>query len=309
MARVYRIEKAEDRDLFAGASCAFGVFDGVHIGHRFLLRQAQETAQARGIRSVAITFDIDPDERFHAHRLKKLLSNEDRIAMLAASGVDAVAILPFTPEFSSSAPGEFLATTFSGHAPACLHVGNDFRFGKKAAGTVADLERWGHEANVRICAHDLVSADGRPITATRIRLLLADGKVREAAELLSYPYTLHDRVVAGRGEGADMGFATANLVVEPMRRVLGEGVYGAYAVVDGIRHRAAVSVGVSPTFGGATDAYSEVHILDFAEDIYHQDIYVEFVEWLRPMMEFASVDELVATVMGNIQWVRDNLEL
>ena len=307
MAEVFRIEDPRDRDVFAGSSCAFGVFDGVHSGHRFLLGEACKTAAQCGGRSIALTFDIDPDERFHAQRLKKLLSNEDRIAMLAESGVDAVVILPFTPEFSSRSPEEFLSNTFGEFAPAYLHVGSDFRFGKKAAGTVAELRAWAQRSGTHICAHDLVSADGAPITATRIRLLLADGKVREAAELLTYPYTLHDRVVAGRGEGRDMGFRTANLVIDPMRRVLGEGVYGGYAIVDGVRYRAAVSVGVSPTFAGETDSYSEVHILDFEGDIYDQDIYVEFVEWLRPMMEFPTVEELIATVMSNIQWVRDNL--
>ncbi len=307
MADIVLIEDGSKRDLFLGSSCAFGVFDGVHIGHRFLIDQARRTAKESGGRSIALTFDIDPDELFHAERLKKLLSNEDRMQMLADTGVDVVAILPFTPKFAGESPEEFLASTFGDFPPAYLHVGSDLRFGKRASGTVEDLMQWAKGCGARICAHDLVSSDGAPITSTRIRLLLADGKVREAAELLTYPYTLHDRVVSGRGEGRDMGFRTANLVVEPMRRVLGEGVFGAYAIVDGLRYRAAVSVGVSPTFKGETDSYIEVHILDFEGDIYNQDIYVQFVEWLRPMMEFPTVDELISTVMSNIQWVRENL--
>lgn len=308
MGRVYRIDDDSfDRSLLAGSSCAFGVFDGVHRGHRFLLNAACETARESGGTSIALTFDIDPDERFHADRLKKLLSNADRIEMLSRTGVDAVVILPFTPEFSAESPEEFLDKTFGGCTPAYLHVGSDFRFGKRAAGNVEVMKRWAEAAGTVVCAHDLVSADGAPVTATRIRALLGEGKVREAADLLTYPYTLHDRVRAGRGEGADMGFRTANLVVEPMRRTLAEGVYGGYAIVEGKKYRAAVSVGVSPTFKDETDAYSEVHILDFDDDIYDQDIYVQFVEWLRPMIQFDSVDELISTVMGNIQWVRDNL--
>lgn len=307
MAPIFKFDSESDRSLFKGASCAFGVFDGLHMGHRFLLDSACKTARESGGRSIALTFDIDPDERFHADRLKKLLSNDDRIAMLSQSGVDAVVVLPFTPEFSAESPEEFLAKTFGEFAPAFLHVGSDFRFGKRAAGNVDVLREWGRRSQTRICAHDLVSADGEPVTATRIRMLLAQGNVREAAKLLTYPYTLHDRVRSGRGEGADMGFRTANLVVEPMRRTLREGVYGGYAIVEGEKYRAAVSVGVSPTFKEETDSYSEVHILDFNEDIYNQEIYVQFVEWLRPMIQFDSVDELIATVKGNIQWVRDNL--
>lgn len=304
---VFKFDQPEARQVLACSSCAFGVFDGVHAGHRFLIESACADAGEHGLRSVALTFDIDPDERFHPERLKKLLSNQDRIAMLADSGVDAVIVLPFTDGFAANSPEAFLQAVFGGNVPASLHVGSDLRFGSKAAGDVPFLREWGSANGMRVCAYDLFQMDGQPVTSTRIRHLLAEGAVDQASELLTYPYTLHDRVVAGRGEGRDMGFKTANLIVEPMRRILREGVYGAYAIVDGVRYKAAVSVGVSPTFKDQTEAYSEVHILDFEEDIYGQDIKVEFVAWLRPMITFDSVDELIATVMGNIAWVRDNL--
>ena len=169
------------------------------------------------------------------------------------------------------------------------------------------LSEWGRDNGMAVHACDLYEFKGAPVTATRIRLDLGRGDVEEAALLLGYPYTLRDTVVAGRGEGRDMGFRTANLVVEPARRVLREGVYAGYALVDGVRYKAAISVGVSPTFSGQTDAYSEVHILDFEGDIYDEPISVQFVAWLRPMIEFGTVDELIETVMGNIAWVRDNL--
>lgn len=292
--------------MLAGASCAFGVFDGVHKGHQFLIGEAKRTACETGGLSVALTFDIDPDERFHANRLKKLMSNEQRIAALAATGVDAVVVLPFTSEFAAQPPLEFLQSTFSGYAPAALHVGCDFRFGAKAAGQVADLQTWAEQCGARICAHDLKSADGKPITATRIRTLLAEGKCAEACELLGHPYVFEGTVEAGRGEGADMGFATANLVLPSMMQTLGEAVYAAYVTVDGVRYKAAMSVGVAPTFEGST-ATCEVHILDFSGEIYGDRIAVEPVAYLRPMMKFPSVEELIATVKGNIAWVREHL--
>lgn len=307
MAQIFKVDSDFDFNLLEGSSCAFGVFDGVHVGHRYLIDQAIATAHESGGVSIALTFDIDPDERFHPERLKKLLSNDDRISMIAAMGVDIVAVLPFTKKFSSKDPNDFLDSVFGGTVPSYLHVGSGFRFGSKASGTIEQLQDWSRTSGCSVCEHDLVFVDGAPVTATRIRLLLAEGNVREAARLLTYPYTLHDRVVAGRGEGRNMGFRTANLMVDPMLRVLSEGVYAAYALVDGRKYRAAVSVGVSPTFKGVTDSYSEVHILDFEGDIYDDEIRVQFVEWLRPMIEFSSVDELVATVMGNIEWVRANL--
>ncbi len=304
MAQLYKVNEQFDHSLFENSSCAFGVFDGVHKGHQYLLSCAQETAHETGGQSIALTFDIDPDEIFHPDRLRKLLSNERRIERLMASGVDAVVALPFTRDFAALSPTEFLAKTFNGHAPAHLHVGLDFHFGCKAAGSVSDLGEWGAEQGTHIDAHNLQSADGAPITATRIRKLLMAHDLDEATKLLGRRFSLVEQVRPGRGEGADMGFSTANLYIEPERRVLGEGVYAAYAIVDGVRYRAAVSMGVSPVFKDATDATCEVHILDFNKDIYGESIEVEFVEFLRPMIKFDSTEELIRTVMGNIEYCR-----
>jgi len=325
--RVYRVDQAFDAGIFQGASCAFGVFDGVHKGHRYLLNCARETAMGEGGSfegaakpsrlsskapgnsgvSLALTFDIDPDEKFHADRLKKLMTNEQRIAALADSGVDAVVVLPFTGEFSSQEPEEFLRTTFQGFDPYALHVGFDIRFGKKAAGTIDTLREWSRHSGTLVYAHDLESADGKPITATRIRLLLAEGRIEEAVELLGHPYTVSGSVERGRGDGGDFGFKTANLRFPSMLRTLGDGVYAAWAYVDGKRYKAAVSVGVAPTFADKATATMEPHILDFEGDLYGQTITLEFVHWLRPMMTFDSTEELIATVMSNIAWVRENL--
>lgn len=303
---LYIVDNTFDRGLFAGSSCAFGVFDGLHTGHRYLIDQAIDT-KAPGMRAIAITFDIDPDEVFHPNRLKKLMRNADRLAAIESSGVDDVVVFPFTEELFSKQPMEFLDSAFSNGAPAHLHVGEDFRFGARAAGTVETLREWGSGSGCQIHPHHLVSADGAPITATRIRLLLLDCKLDEATRLLGHPYALRETVHRGRGEGADFGFATANLQVKPHDRVLGEGVYAAYATVDGKRYKAAVSVGVSPTFEATSTADMEAHILDFEGDLVGQDVTIEFVKFLRPMIKFDSTEELIATVMGNIQWVRDNL--
>ena len=324
---VFTADETFDRSLFAGSSCAFGVFDGLHTGHQYLIDQAvaakgwaadekeravaakDQAAGARpaGARAIAITFDIDPDEVFHPDRLKKLMRNADRLEALAASGVDDVVVIPFDEQFYTKSPEEFLATAFTKGVPAHMHVGEDFRFGARAAGTVATLQEWGSRVGCRIHPHQLISADGVPITATRIRKLLLACQLDEANRLLGHPYSLRETVQPGRGDGAGFGFATANLQVKPHDRVLGEGVYAAYAIVDGVRFKAAVSVGISPTFEATSTANMEVHILDFSSDLGGQDIVVQFVKYLRPMIKFDSTDELIATVMGNIQWVRDNL--
>ena len=304
---LYRADETFDWSLFAGSSCAFGVFDGLHTGHQYLIGQAVETNDVPGGRSIVITFDIDPDEVFHPDRLKKLSRNADRLDALVHAGADDVVVLPFTPAFFGQPPEDFLANTFPQGAPAHLHIGEDFRFGAKAAGNVETLREWGARVGCQIHAHHLVSADGVPITATRIRLLLLDCKIKEANRLLGRPYSIRETVHKGRGDGADFGFATANLQVIEHDRVLGEGVYAAYATIDGTRFKAAVSVGVSPTFEATSTANMEVHILEFEGDLVDKPITVEFIEFLRPMIKFDSTEELIATVMGNIQWVRDNL--
>lgn len=307
MARIFSVDESFDHGFFAGTSCAFGVFDGVHRGHRFLIECARRTAYESNGRSVALTFDIDPDEMFHPQRLKKLMTNEERIEMLAKSGVNDVVVLPFTPEFAASTPTEFLERTFGGAVPAYLHVGTDFEFGAKAAGRVSDLEAWGAQGGTQVQAHDLASVGGAPITATRIRLLLGKGDITEANRLLGRPYFVSGTVQPGRGEGADMGFRTANLVIPDQLRALGDGVYAAWADFNGHRFKAAVNVGVAATFADRSTATCEVHLLDFHGDLYGKQITVEFLHWLRPMRKFDSIDELIATVESNIQWVRENL--
>lgn len=306
MAVVYKVGVDAPKDLFDGVVCAFGVFDGVHRGHRFLLDCARGQAESESAPLIALTFDIDPDERFHPDRLKKLMSNEDRIACLSKL-CDAVAVLPFTEKLSSSKPSAFLDATFLHGVPAAVHVGCDLRFGAKASGTVNDLRAWGAPHGMQVRAHELFEMDGAPITATRIRLLLEKGAIEAANGLLGRRYSLHGEVLAGRGEGADMGFRTANLIVPGMMRVLGDGVYAAYAYVRGIRYKAAVNVGIPATFADRSTATCEAHLLDFDGDLYGVDVKLEFCNWLRPMKKFDDVDELIATVMGNIEWVKENL--
>lgn len=292
--------------LFEGASCAFGVFDGVHRGHAYLLDQAKRAARNSGGRFIALTFDIDPDERFHADRLKKLMSNRQRIEFLGQRA-DIVAVLPFTERFAGLSPQAFLDATFSGSVPASVHVGSDLRFGCRASGTVDDLQLWGELHGMDVCVHDLLQVEGAPITSTRIRKLLETGCIDQANGLLGHPYTLEGMVRKGRGEGAGMGFRTANIIVPDLLRVLGDGVYAAYGIVDGKRYKAAVNVGVAATFADAATATVEAHLLDFDGDLYGSSIVLEFVHWLRPMRKFDDIDELIATVTGNIEWVRDNL--
>lgn len=289
---------------FSGASCAFGVFDGVHEGHRFVIERAIQDASARGARSIIITFDVDPSELFSPGAQDKLMTNEERIAALTALGASAVAVIPFDHTVAALSPQAFLDALFASGAPALLVVGEDFRFGHEASGTREDLEAWGATQDMRVDAVPLLELESSPVTSTRIRCLVRRGAVSEARELLGHPYGLTGDVVVGRQAGREMGICTANLSVGPTRIVPADGVYAAYAIVEGKRYKAAVSVGVPVTFDDATESTIEAHILDFDEDIYGKELTLEFMERLRPMVKFDSTQALVAQINEDIQRTR-----
>ncbi len=163
---------------------AFGVFDGIHRGHQWLISRAIQDAEARGTKSAVLTFDHDPDELFAPERLMKLMTNSECILELARTGVDIVAVLPFDYAFAAMSPEEFLAWAFGGGCPASLHVGEGFRFAANEAGTVADLERWDAPRGMQVYEHRLLRAGGARVSSTRIRHLIAEGRISRAQELL-----------------------------------------------------------------------------------------------------------------------------
>jgi len=285
--------------------CAIGVFDGLHQGHRFLISQTVTQARRLGLPAVVITFDRDPDEVFaKPGSLRKLLTNEDRIAFLAASGVDAVLVIPFERELSQLGPQEFLDAITTHGSPRGIHVGSDFRFGHKAAGTTADLRLWAEAHDCDVTPHDLLVSEGIPVTATRIRNALQGGDLALANRLLMRPHYLWAEVIKGRSAGKELGFPTANLLPEDHLVPPADGVYACAVIIDKKPYRAATSVGVPSTFKN-TSSTIEAHILDFDGDIYGQRVQVFFREFLRPMITFATIDELQKTVFHNIEQARE----
>ena len=284
--------------------CAIGVFDGFHQGHRFLVSETVTQARQLGLSAVVITFDRDPDEVFaRPGTLRKLLTNEDRIGFLAASGVDAVLVIPFERELSQLDPQQFLDVITAHGSPRGIHVGSDFRFGHKAAGTTADLMLWAAAHNCDVTPHDLLISEGAPVTATRIRNALQGGDLALANRLLMRPHYLWAEVIKGRSAGKELGFPTANLLLEDHLVPPADGVYACAVIIDKKPYRAATSVGVPSTFEN-TSSTIEAHILDFDGNVYGQRLQVFFMEFLRPMITFATIDELQKTVFHNIEQAR-----
>lgn len=288
---------------------AIGVFDGLHDGHKSLFAAAREDAEKRGVPLTVVTFEKDPDELFGKGAASfKLMGNQERLRALASSSHvganEVVAIV--TDEANLSLEAEaFLAKLADQIGVASVHVGADFRFGKKALGTIGDIERWCEEIGAACCPQALYEVDGQPVTATRIRSLLAEGNVDEACALGAC-YRVRGKVEHGRGEGTDMGFATANVAPSGETMLPREGVYGGFAFVGGRCYAAAINMGKAASFEEATSPI-EAHLLGYTGDLYGKEISLKFVHWLRPQIKFDNLDELIATVTDNINWVRDNL--
>lgn len=292
------------------AECAIGVFDGVHLGHRFLIESMCTTAHRKGVPSVVVTFDRDPDELFcDVHPPCKLLSNEDRLDLLAEVGADYVLSIPFVPQLARLSYDEFLEQVLGRFMVVRgIHVGYDFKLGEHAVGTVSSLAAWGAGHDCEVHGYSLLTVAREPVTATRVRELLAEGDVETALLLLNRPFYIKGLVVEGRHEGTGFGFPTANVQVQVPYASLPDGVYAGYAAVDGQCLPAAINVGYPPTFEGRRHlARFEPHILDFSGNLYGRELAVSFIKRLRGPVKFPDVDSLIAAVNGNIEWTRENL--
>lgn len=292
-----------EKESLRDACVCIGVFDGYHLGHKSLVEACFVDASRRCAKSVILTFDKDPDEVFSLN-LEKIMQNDQRIDFLRGIDKGEVLAIDFTEEVSSLDPLDFLDMFFGDNLPASIHVGSDFRFGKNGSGDTVLLQKWCDAHGVDFYSHEILNMDGSPVKSTRIRKLLCDGDVKEANRLLGHPYIVCGRVAHGRGEGKAFGFATANVEASCM---LGDGVYAGYAHIGDETHKAAISVGIPPTFEDVSKDALEVHVLDYSGDLYEKVLCVSFIEKIRPMIKFDSTDALISQVKSDIRFVRENL--
>jgi riboflavin kinase/FMN adenylyltransferase len=288
-----------DRDAAAGAVVTIGVYDGVHLGHHAVLRLVRELADARGLTSTCVTFDRHPAEVVRPESAPKLLTTpEQKLELLDATGfLDVCFVLHFDEAASRQSAEEFVREVLVDGAHARLVVvGADFHFGRARGGSVELLQRMGAELGFEVLGVGLeASATGTIYSSTRIRELLAAGDVAGAAALLGRPHEVRGRVEQGDRRGRELGFPTANVAVPSRCCLPADGIYaGTFVGEDGVERVTAISLGRRPTFYEQADAsLLEAHLLDFAGDLYGQQVAVRFVERLRGEVRFESVDALV----------------
>ena len=294
----------------AERAVAIGTFDGVHCGHRRVIAAAVDAGARLGVRSTILTFDrhpmavIDP-----AHQPRLLTPPAEKVRLLAAAGADELLVLEFTRELADMPAERFVRDLLVERLRArAVCVGANFSFGAGGRGTTADLTSAGVELGFELVVVPLAESHGRPISSTRIRKLLAEGRLEDVRTILGRPPSTSGEVVGGWQRGRTLGVPTANLDVAAGTIFPGRGVYAGRALVDGRWYRTAVNVGHNPTFHDAVEETAvvriEAHLLDFSGYLYGKHIRVDFLHKLRPEEKFDNVDDLVVQMRADIELTR-----
>ena len=275
-----------------------GFFDGVHLGHRHLINQVKMAASLNGWCSSIITFPVHPRQVIQSDYQPSLLSSpEEKIELLASTGIDNCILLPFTRELSLLTAWEFMQLLYDQYKVRMMVIGYDHRFGHNRAETFEDYCRYGRELGIHIMQATAYTQEQDKVSSSVIRRALLSGEVSTATKYLGYPYFMQGTIVSGYQVGRKIGFPTANLQVDfPNKLIPAIGVYAVRVSVNGQSYRGMLNIGHRPTLNNGTDLSIEVHILDFEGDIYHQPMRIEFVDFLRPEAKFHSIDELVLQI-------------
>jgi riboflavin kinase/FMN adenylyltransferase len=309
------MEVLEDDGHPSAAECAatIGAYDGVHLGHQYVIRQVRELADRLGVASAVVTFDRHPATVVRPASAPKLLTDLDqKLELLAATGIDYCLVIRFDQTRSEESAEDFVTTVLAGqlHARAVV-VGRDFHFGHGRRGDVALLTRMGAELGFEVLGVDLVagaSDGGPPVSSTRIRQLLASGQVEAAARMLGRDHEVRGVVTRGDGRGRELGFPTANVAVPRHICLPADGIYAGWYRASDARHPAAVSLGRRPTFYDHSDlSLLEAYLLDFDGDLYDQPAAVCFHTRVRDELRFDSVEALVAQMERDVAATRSAL--
>jgi riboflavin kinase/FMN adenylyltransferase len=293
-----------------------GNFDGMHLGHQHVVRRAREVAAEVGTDTVidgvvAVTFDPHPIAVLRPeHAPPTLTTIDQRLRLLGEAGINDVLVIPFSREIAAWTPGEFIDRILVDtlHVKAVV-VGANFRFGNRAAGDCNLLRSAGLEHDFVL---EEVSLDGGPQvwSSTYVRTCLAAGDVTGAAEALGRMFTVTGVVIEGDKRGRELGYPTANVPVRPGAAAPADGVYaGRLTVHDGVdagtTYPAAISVGTNPTFAGERERRVESYVLDRTDlDLYGREVEVAFIERLRGMTRFDSIDELLVAMADDVDRAR-----
>ncbi len=288
-----------------GSWLTIGVFDGVHRGHQAILRDLTASAHRSSGQAVVVTFWPHPATVLGGHEIKCLTLPDERAELLGSLGVDLVVTLTFDSALANTSAQAFVEQLRAALGFGHLMIGYDFALGKGREGNASRLAEIGHKAGFEVEVIPAVSDESGVISSTEIRKLVATGQVADATGLLGRPYGLHGPVVHGDSRGRDLGFPTANIEVPSGKLLPANGVFACRAGLGGRDLVAAVNVGVRPQFhADATKPSVEAYLLDLDEDLYGQDLRLEFVARLRSEARFESVEALIRQMHEDVKQTR-----
>lgn len=301
----------DDTRLAGGYAATVGFFDGVHRGHRFLIGELKRQAAEQGLQSMVITFERHPLQVLKPEWQPQFLSTfDEKLSLLAETGIDAVVVLRFTAEMAALSARDFMQLIHERLGVRLLLTGYDNRFGNGRRECFADYARYGSELGVKtVCATALVEGEHR-YSSSLARQLIGEGRVEAAAQVLGRLYTLSGTVVHGHEIGRTLGFPTANLKpLDPCRLIPASGVYAVAVRLsqEAGEHYGMMNIGCRPTFDGDRQTL-EVNIFDFEGDLYGQACVISFIGRLREERHFKQPEALTAQMKADGQAARDMID-
>lgn len=301
-----RLIKATDK--LNNTVITLGKFDGNHIGHRSLFSEAMRIKKesTEDLSTVIFTFDINPGELTLGTDSGNLYTSAERMEIEEAEGIDYVLIWPFTKETMNKSPEEFVREVLAERLGVrYVVVGEDFRFGKNRSGDVAALAELGEKYGFQVKALPKVMYKGQEVSSSRIKEAILAGNLKEANFMLGSPFTVTGVVKSGKHLGRKLGFPTINFIAPEGKILPPDGVYATKTYVDGKPYISISNVGVRPTFVDGNVRTIETNIFDFDNDIYGENVRVEFYSFIRPERKFKDVSELMDEIEKNKLQVKD----
>ena len=285
-----------------------GVFDGVHLGHKYLISQLKEHAGQQDLLSGVITFHRHPVAILSSRATLPYLTDlATRNSLLKNEGVDYVVVLSFARELAQLSARDFITMLKKYLRMRGLLVGTDFALGRNREGNIAALRKLGQEMDFSVTVVPPIMIDGRVVSSTSIRNALANGDMESVINLTGRPFSLHGHIISGAGRGAGLGFPTANLEIDPQQALPEDGVYATRAYIDKKTYKSMTNIGQNPTFGD-TKRSVEVYILDYHDNLYGRELKIDIIKRLRRERKFDTAQQLEKQIAEDVKQGRAILD-